>query len=99
MIWVGSFKSLQSVLDKPRFTGAPFEQSTWVGSEIGLIAPLLDRLMNLIAESGYVLGMEQYVELAIREALSNAMLHGNSLETDELVHIQCCCEQKSLHRR
>src|SRR5216684_7721876 len=77
MLWAGSFKSLQSALRKPRFTGAPLEVHTWVRSEIGLISPLVDWLMSLIAGSRCVFGEEEFVELALREALSNAMLHGN----------------------
>ena len=33
MICIGSFKSLESLLDKPQFTGAPCEVRTWVGSD------------------------------------------------------------------
>jgi serine/threonine-protein kinase RsbW len=92
MIWVGSFKPLQSALAKLDFTDAPVEVDTWVRSEIGLISPLVDWLMSLIAVSRCVLGDEQYVELALREALTNAMLHGNRLDASKLVHIRCCCE-------
>ena len=92
MIWVGSFKPLQSALAKLDFTDAPLEVDTWVRSEIDLISPLVDWLMKLIAVSGRVLGVEQFVELALREALSNAMLHGNRLDAGKLVHIRCCCE-------
>ena len=92
MIWVGSFKSLRSVLREPRFTGAPLEVHTWVRSEIGLISPLVDWLMSLIAGSRCVFGEEQSVELAFREALSNAMLHGNRLDARKLVHVRCRCE-------
>jgi serine/threonine-protein kinase RsbW len=92
MIWVGSFKSLQTVLGKHRFTGAPLDVHTWVRSEIALISPLVDWLMNLIATSHCVCGEEQLVELALREALSNAMLHGNRLDAGKLVHIRYCCE-------
>ena len=91
MIWVGSFKPLQSALAKLDFTGAPWEVDTWVRSEIGLISPLVDWLMSLIAASRCVLGDEQFVELALREALNNAMLHGNRLDPSKLVHIRCCC--------
>ena len=48
--------------------------------------------MNLIATSHCVCGEEQLVELALREALSNAVLHGNRLETGKLVHVHCRCE-------
>jgi anti-sigma regulatory factor (Ser/Thr protein kinase) len=92
MIWVGSFKSLQTVLGKHRFTRAPLDVHTWVRSEIALISPLVDWLMNLIATSHCVCGEEQLVELALREALGNAMLHGNSLDARKLVHVRCCCD-------
>jgi hypothetical protein len=54
---------------KPRFTGASLEVRTWVHTEIGLISPLVEWLMGLIAASRCVSGKEEYVELALREAL------------------------------
>jgi hypothetical protein len=51
-IWAGNFRSLQAVLDRPRFTGAPVEVRTWAVSDVALISPPADWLMNLIAESG-----------------------------------------------
>ena len=92
MTWVGSFQSLQSVLQKLRFAHAPLEVHTWVRSEIGQISPLVDCLLSLIAASRCVCGEEENVELALREALSNAMLHGNRLDARKLVHVRCRCE-------
>jgi serine/threonine-protein kinase RsbW len=91
MIWVGGFKSLQSALHKLRL-GAPLEVHTWLPSEIGLISPFVDWLMSLIAQSRCVGGKEEFVELALREAVSNAMLHGNRMDPRKLVHVRCCCE-------
>ena|SRR6266436_5056397 len=91
MIWVGSFKCLQSALDRPRF-GAPLEVHTWLRSEIGLISLFVDWLMSLIAGSRCVRGKEEFVELALREAVSNAVLHGNRMDARKLVHVRCCCE-------
>jgi hypothetical protein len=56
MIWVRSFKSLQSALRKPLFTSAPLEVHTRPRSEIGLISPFVDWLMSLIAGSCCVRG-------------------------------------------
>ncbi len=92
MIWVGSFKSLQAVLPKPRFIRAPLGVHTWLRSEIRLISPFADWLMNLIAGSRCVRGKEELVELALREAVSNAMLHGNRTNIRKLVHVRCCCD-------
>src|SRR6266849_4338549 len=91
MIWVGSFKSLQSALHKPRLS-APLEVHTWLRSEIVLISPFVDWLMSLIARSHCVRGKEEFVELALREAVSNAMLHGNRSDVRKLVHVRCCCK-------
>jgi serine/threonine-protein kinase RsbW len=91
MIWVGSFKSLQSALPKPRI-GAPLEVHTWLRSEIDLISPFVDWLMSLIAQSRCIDGKEEFVELALREAVSNAIIHGNRLELRKLVHVRCCGE-------
>ena len=91
MIWVGSFQSLRSALYKPRF-GAALAVHTWLRSEIDLISPFVDWLMSLIAQSGCVDGNEEFVELALREAVSNAIIHGNRLERRKLVHVRCCCQ-------
>ena len=95
MIWVGSFKSLQLMLAKLRFTDARLEVHTWVPSEIGQISPLVEWLMRLIVASGCVCGEEELVELALWEALSNAMLHGNRADAHKLVHVRCCCDRGS----
>jgi anti-sigma regulatory factor (Ser/Thr protein kinase) len=93
VIWVGSFKSLQSVLCRPRFDSASLKVHTWARSEIALISPLADWLTRLIHASHCVPGKEEFVELALREGLSNAILHGNRLDARKLVHVRCCCER------
>jgi anti-sigma regulatory factor (Ser/Thr protein kinase) len=49
-------------------------------SEMKAIAPLVDRLMRLVEGSHCVPGEELHVELAFREVLSNAVVHGNRLD-------------------
>jgi serine/threonine-protein kinase RsbW len=92
MVCVGSFKSLQAIQRRPRILNAPLEVHTWVPTSIGLISRLVDWLMSLIAGSRCVEGCEDFVALALQEAVSNAMLHGNSLNTRKLVHVRCCCD-------
>jgi anti-sigma regulatory factor (Ser/Thr protein kinase) len=92
MIWVGSFKSLRSLLPKLCSTDSPLQVHTWVRSEIVLISPLVDWMMSLITGSRCIFGEEESVELAVREALNNAMLHGNRVDPRKLVHVRCCCE-------
>jgi anti-sigma regulatory factor (Ser/Thr protein kinase) len=39
-----------------------------------------------------VSGEEPAVELALREALNNAVVHGNRLDAHKLVHVRCRCK-------
>jgi serine/threonine-protein kinase RsbW len=64
----------------------------WMPSEVRAISPLVDRLMELIERAKCVPGAEFDVQLAIREALGNAVLHGNRENPDKKVHIRCRCE-------
>jgi serine/threonine-protein kinase RsbW len=61
-------------------------------SEIKAISPFVNRLMRLIEGSRCVEGDESAVELALREALSNAVVHGNAMDAHKFVHVRCQCE-------
>ena len=63
----------------------------WMPSGLKAISPLVDRLMRLIEGSHCVAGEEHAIELALREALSNAVVHGNRLDAHKLVHVRCRC--------
>ena len=64
----------------------------WIPSEISAISPLVERLMRLIEGSHCITGEEPSVELALREALNNAVVHGNRLDAHKLVHVRCRCK-------
>ncbi len=86
----------QSAL-RPAFAGVHATRSllkieAWMPSEIKAISPLVKRLMRLIEGSRYVAGNESAVELALQEALSNAVVHGNRMDAHKLVQICCQCE-------
>jgi len=66
------------------------EIDSWMPSRIEAISPLVDRLMLLIEGSRCISGEERDVELALREALANAVAHGND-KGQIKVHIRCCC--------
>jgi serine/threonine-protein kinase RsbW len=61
-------------------------------SEVRAISPLVDRLMRLIEGSQCVPGEEFDVELALREALENAVVHGNQEDPVRKVHVRCRCQ-------
>ena len=69
-----------------------FDIEAWMPSEIKAISPLMDRLMRLIEGSHCVCGEEASVELALAEALNNAVVHGNRLDREKLVQVLCRCE-------
>ena len=74
-----------------RGTGSLLEIDAWIQSEIKAISPLVERLMRLIEGSHCISGEESAVELALREALNNAVVHGNRLDARKLVHVRCRC--------
>jgi len=67
--------------------------NAWMPSEIEAISPLVDQLMRMIEGSRCVEGNEFGVELALREVLSNAVIHGNEKDAQKLVEIHCRCER------
>jgi serine/threonine-protein kinase RsbW len=75
-----------------RGAGSLLEIDAWIPSEINAISPLVERLMRLVEGSHCVTGEETAVELALREALSNAVVHGNRLDAHKLVHVRCRCK-------
>ena len=68
------------------------EIDAWLPSEISAISPLVERLMRLIEGSHCVTGEEAAVQLALHEALSNAVVHGNRLDAHKSVHVRCRCK-------
>ncbi|SRR6266849_818242 len=82
---------------RPAFAGVRAARSlleieAWMPSEIKTISPLVDRLMRLIEGSRCVAGNEPAVELALREGLSNAVVHGNGMDAHKFVQVRCQCE-------
>jgi serine/threonine-protein kinase RsbW len=75
-----------------RRAGSFLEIDTWIPSEISAISPLVEPLMRLIEGSHCITGEEPAVELALREALSNAVVHGNRLDARKLVHVRVRCK-------
>jgi serine/threonine-protein kinase RsbW len=66
-----------------------FQTYARIPRDIQAISPLVDRLMRLIEGSHCVCGEESCVELALAEALNNAVVHGNSMDRQKLVQILC----------
>lgn len=83
---------LRAHLARTPGSGSLLEVDAWIPSEVNAISPLVDRLMRLIEGSHCITGEEHAVELALREALNNAVVHGNRLDAHKLVHVRCRCK-------
>jgi serine/threonine-protein kinase RsbW len=61
-------------------------------SEVTAISPFVDKLMLLLSNCGCVRDGVSDVEIALREALANAITHGNHEDRRKHVHVACLCE-------
>jgi serine/threonine-protein kinase RsbW len=94
-------RSLNEVSElRPQFAGKNagsfFQIEAWMPSEIKAVGPLVQRLMRLIEGSHCVAGEEPAVELALKEALNNAAVHGNRMDPEKLVQVRCRCDRKGI---
>ena len=60
-------------------------------SVISAISPFVDKLMLFIKRCRSVPGSEIDVEVALREALANAVVHGNHEDPHKHVYVACRC--------
>ena len=58
-------------------------------SEVGAISPFVNTLMHLIRKCQWVAGNEEDIEIALREALANAVIHGNHEDPGKQVYVGC----------
>ena len=73
--------------------GAPcLELERSLPSEVAAISPFVDRLMVLFRKCGCVSQGESDVEIALREALANAIIHGNHENPRKHVNVRCRCK-------
>jgi len=83
--------SFRSVRADPESAVSSIHVELTMKSDIAALLPVVDELMLLIRKSRCVPSAERDVECA-REALDNAVVHGNREDPDKQVHISCRCE-------
>jgi anti-sigma regulatory factor (Ser/Thr protein kinase) len=81
----------QSVFSRKRAHSPVLEIDTWMPSEIHAVPATVDRFMRLIEGFQCFQGAKRDVELALREALGNAVVHANQADPKRRVHIRCRC--------
>ena len=70
------------------------EIEAWIPSELRFIAPVVQRIVGVIGDSRCAVGSEDAIELALQEALNNAVVHGNGLDPGKQIRIHCRCERE-----
>ena len=65
-------------------------------SRVAAISPYIDQLMRFIKgfmnKLGAVEGSEKDIEMALHEALANAVIHGNDQDPRKRIYISCRCQ-------
>lgn len=78
-----------SLSSEPHVAGPNAALSITMRSEINAISGAVDWLMTMIQECNCVPGQESDVEIALREALANVVLHGNHQDVEKKIQISC----------
>ena len=81
--------NVTSLSSEPRLAGPNAALSITMRSEINAISGAVNWLMTMIQECNCVLGDERNVEIALREALANAVLHGNRQDAEKKIQVDC----------
>jgi serine/threonine-protein kinase RsbW len=80
-----------------RNQGSPcIELERSLPSEVAAISPFVDKFMLSIRKRGCVPGGESDVEIALREALANAIIHGNHENPRKHVYVCCRCNRNEV---
>jgi serine/threonine-protein kinase RsbW len=92
-IEVGDVKKRQTIKrSSPRSShqGGPYIQvELSLRSEVSAISPFVNTLMHLIWKCRWVRGAEEDIEIALSEALANAVIHGNHEDPGKQVYVGC----------
>ena len=78
-----------SLASQSQSVGSNMELSISIRSDVNSISPLVDKLMMIIKGCNCVPEQEEEVEVAVREALANAVVHGNQQNAGKRVYIRC----------
>jgi serine/threonine-protein kinase RsbW len=60
-------------------------------SKVAVISPFVDQLMHFILKFRSADGTEADIEMALHEALANAVIHGNGEGSCKRIYVECRC--------
>ena len=92
-IEIAAMAPTQSLSSLPRNGhSVPFvEVRQSLPSEVAVISPFADQLMHFILKFRSADGTEADIEMALHEALANAVIHGNGENSCKRVYVDCRC--------
>lgn len=70
-----------------------FRMNLMVPGSKDSVTPIVERIMGFAREMGCASGKEGEIELAIQEALANAVVHGCNEDPEKQVRITVACEE------
>lgn len=70
-------------------SGGPWQKSIDLPSERGASKLIMDELLDRLGEHGWPSSDIFSIHLAAEEAIVNAIVHGNKLDTSKKVHVEC----------
>ena len=73
-------------------SGPCLELERSLPSEVAAISPFVDKLILLVRKCGCAAEGESDIEIALREALANAIIHGNHENPRKHVYVRFRCE-------
>ena len=80
----------QALNHVPRsFQSTPFVELRSFPSQVQVISQFVDQLMRFILHFRSADGSEVDIEIALREALANAVVHGNRENPNKRVYVEC----------
>jgi len=88
---VNERRTLKSLPGISHSGGPVLRVESSIRSSISAISPFVDKLMLFIERCRCVPGSEVDVEVALREALANAVMHGNHEDPHKPVYVVCRC--------
>jgi serine/threonine-protein kinase RsbW len=60
------------------------------------VSPVVDKVMQLVAETQCANGKELDIEIALREALANAIKHGAASDPTKIIECRVSCEERGI---
>ena len=58
------------------------------------VTPVVDRIMTVVRDMGCAEGKEHAIELAVQEALANAVIHGCAEDPSRSVQVSVACDEE-----